>query len=68
MHFDIKILGLVCKSARDIIQEKAGPIKELSVNGDFLLNSAPSTSRNCMYVLHCDLSKSILMYEASTPF
>ena len=37
MHFDIKILGLVWKSARDIIQEKAGPIKELSVNGDFLL-------------------------------
>ena len=34
MHFDIKILGLVWKSARDIIQEKAGPIKELSVNGD----------------------------------
>lgn len=32
MHFDIKILGLVWKSARDIIQEKAGPIKELSVN------------------------------------
>ena len=37
MHFDIKILGLVWTSARDIIQEKAGPIKELSVNGDFLL-------------------------------
>lgn len=37
MHFDIKILGLVWKSARDIIQEKAGPIKELSVNGHFLL-------------------------------
>jgi len=36
MHFDIKILGLVWKSARDIIQEKAGPIKELSVNGDLL--------------------------------
>ena len=36
MHFDIKILG-VWKSARDTIQEKAGPIKELSVNGDLLL-------------------------------
>ena len=36
MHFDIKILGLVWKSARDI-QEKAGPINELSVNGDLLL-------------------------------
>ena len=36
MHFDIKILG-VWKNARDIIQEKAGPIKELSENGDLLL-------------------------------
>ena len=36
MHFDIKILG-VWKSARDTIQEKTGPIKELSVNDDLLL-------------------------------
>ena len=64
MHFDIKILGLVWKSARDILQEKAGPIKELSINGHLLLKLRNSL----LYILHCDLLKSILKYEVPTPF
>ena len=39
--------------ARDIIKEKAGPIKKVSVNCD-LLNSALN-----LYTLHCDLLNSV---------